>query len=153
MTIIETYRDWTIQQGGDGIICLDPKGGHVLPGGCSHKNVEDARKSIDYFILANGSVQTFWLLWGRGGWDHLAEQRVTHNADGSSRLVLAKRDNPEYRPTYEYEHVVNVTTAGVAIRSMAQLPISAESALALSNVLRDAALVAMKGQPHVGGAL
>ncbi len=146
MKVLETYKNWTIQQGGDGIICLDPKGSHCLPGGCYHDNVKDARKSIDYYILANGSVQLFWLLLGRGGWDHLAEHNSTHNIDGSVRIVLAKRDNPNYIPTYEYEHIINVTKSGeVAIRSMAALPISAESALALSNVIREAAMLALKG--------
>lgn len=144
---IANHRGWTIVQNGDGIICLDEKGSHCLPGGVTHHSVESARKSIDNFLLADRDAHLFWLLCGQGGTEHLSSQGGRTEANGDGFHNIMKRDNPEYRPSFEYIHTVKVTaeTERIQVTSEEDLQnLSVESALALSIVLRRAAVSALE---------
>jgi hypothetical protein len=150
--VLEQYRGWSIIQNNDGIICIDPKGSNCLPGACTHSTVSDARKSIDYYILAKGDAHLFWLLWGHAGVEQYAHQSEVHTEDGRSGFALGKRDNPNYKPSYEYLMTVNAdrqkgtALAGCNIRDtqgenhLHTMELKPEQMLAYSNVLRDAAL-------------
>lgn len=140
---LASHLDWSIVQTGDGIICLDPRGSHVLPGGVTHESVHSARKSIDAYILADGNAHRFWLLLGRSGHDHVARRNINTDIHGNITNIISKRDNPNYEPIYEYEHVVHVDRKTGMIDIQSNLDVhnlTPESALALANVLRDAAV-------------
>lgn len=150
---LEKYKGWTIEETGDGILAIHPHRGNCLSGG--HSSVADARKSVDYFEMANGDPHVYHLLWGHGGWDHLAVNESIVQPDGREEKMLAKRDNGKYRPTYAYNFKADVAPASplpITVRQVVGkhsapkfiLQLTAEDALALSNLLRDAAITALE---------
>lgn len=146
---VATYRGWAIIKNNDGYIALDPNGSNCIPGGGSHDNEKDARKSIDNYILAAGDPHLFHLLWGQGGWDLYASQGSESDAKGNVSNYIAKRDNEKYEPSFEYKHVVNVaiTDGNISLESSEDLGhLTPDSALALANVLRRAAIQAIRAK-------
>jgi hypothetical protein len=142
----EKYRGWTVIKNNDGYIALDPQGNNVIPGAACHTDVAQACKSIDYFILAKGDVHIFHLLWGHAGWDALATDNTTVNSD-CTVMRMGKRDNRQYKPSFEYLFTGRIDEYGAIFSRLAkdvgfaELPglYNAEQCLALSNLLRRAA--------------
>lgn len=140
---VATHRGWTITRTGDGLVALDEQGSNCLPGGIWFRTVEDARNGINDYLLANRDADVFWMLGGGAGTDSNAIQSTVQRVDGSVTVTMGRKERPTIAA---FKHRVEVSKDGfVSMQpSNGVTRLSPESALVLSNALRDAAKIALR---------